>query len=200
MPIFEIGEHAGQHYFSMGFVAGESLQDKLRDGPLPPKQAADFCRKIADAISFAHKSGVIHRDLKPANILIDIKSEPKVTDFGLAKQVESDSDLTRSGGVMGTPSFMPPEQAAGKIDDVGPRADVYSLGAILYSLLTGRPPFQSANTMDVLLQVLEKEPVPPRVLNPEVPKDLETICLKCLEKEAERRYQTAGVQRRAWTI
>lgn len=191
VPIFEIGEHKGQHYFSMGFVEGQSLADRLKDGPLPPREAAEIVKKVAEAVAYAHEKGVIHRDLKPANVLLDANGEPRVTDFGLAKQVESDSDLTRTGAVMGTPSYMPPEQASGKTDEVGPRADVYSLGAILYFLLTGRPPFQSTNAMDILLQVLEKEPLAPQMLNLETPKDLDTICLKCLQKDTTRRYQTA---------
>jgi serine/threonine protein kinase len=192
VPIYEIGEHDGQHFFSMGFVEGQSLQDKLRDGPLPPREAALLCRKVAEAVAHAHASGVIHRDLKPANVLLDKTGEPKVTDFGLAKQVESDSDLTRTGAVMGTPSYMPPEQASGRTAEIGPRADVYSLGAILYCVITGRPPFQAASTMDVLMQVLDREPVSPRQLIPKIDKDLETICLKCLEKNQAKRYATAN--------
>ncbi len=191
VPIYEIGEHGGQHYFSMGFVDGESLQDKLRDGPLAPQEAARLCRKVVNAVAYAHDKGVIHRDLKPANVLLDADGEPKVTDFGLAKRVEADSGLTRTGAVMGTPSFMPPEQAAGRTDEVGPRSDVYSLGAILYCLLTVRPPFQAASSLDTLRQVMECEPVSPGVLNPQVPKDLATICLTCLQKDVNRRYQTA---------
>ena len=191
VPIYEIGEHDGQHYFSMGFVDGDSLQDKLRDGPLPPREAAELCRKIAESVAYAHEKGVIHRDLKPPNVLLDPSGEPKVTDFGLAKQVESDSDLTRSGAVMGTPSYMPPEQASGKTDEVGPRADVYSLGAILYCMLVGRPPFQAANVLDTLMQVIESEPVAPRSLDNKIPLDLETICLKCLQKNPASRYASA---------
>ena len=191
VPIYEIGEHKGQHYFSMGFVDGMSLADRVKDGPLAPQEAAKIIQKVADAVAYAHDKGVIHRDLKPANILLDTAGESKVTDFGLAKRVESESDLTRTGAVMGTPSYMPPEQAAGKTAEIGAAADVYSLGAILYCLLTGRPPFQSANTMDVLLQVLHTEPVSPRALNPGIPQDLETICLKCLHKDPHRRYTSA---------
>lgn len=191
VPIFEIGEHEGQHYFSMGYVEGESLAQKVADGPLPPREAAGLVKKICDAMAYAHERGVIHRDLKPANILIDLNSQPKVTDFGLAKRTEADSGLTGTGQILGTPAYMPPEQASGKAD-VGPLADVYSLGAILYCLVTGRPPFQAASPMDTLLQVLDKEPVAPRVLNESVPKDLETICLKCLSKDASRRYPSAA--------
>ena len=142
-------------------------------------------------MAYAHQRGVIHRDLKPANILIDASGQPKVTDFGLAKKTEADSDLTGTGQILGTPSYMPPEQARGKTEDVGPLADVYALGAILYCLLTGRPPFQAATPMDTLLQVLNKEPVPPQMLNPGVPQDLQTICLTCLQKNAASRYGSA---------
>lgn len=201
VPIFEIGQHQGQHYFSMAYVDGESLARKLMAGPLPPRDAAQLMKKVADAITYSHIEGVVHRDLKPANVLVDKDGEPRVTDFGLAKRIstqslagntqESVANLTTTGQILGTPSYMPPEQASGKTDDVGPLADVYSLGALLYCLVTGRPPFQAASPIDTLLQVLEREPVPPRQLNPGVPRDLETICLKCLEKDCGRRYQSA---------
>jgi hypothetical protein len=161
------------------------------DGPLPPREAAELVKKICDAMAYAHERNVIHRDLKPANILIDGNGQPKVTDFGLAKKTEADSGLTGTGQILGTPAYMPPEQASGKTGDVGPLADVYSLGAILYCLLGGRPPFQAASPMDTLLQVLDKEPVALRILNPQVPRDLDTICLKCLNKEPKRRYASA---------
>jgi serine/threonine protein kinase/formylglycine-generating enzyme required for sulfatase activity len=191
VPIFEVGQHQGQHFFSMGYVDGTSLSQKIADGPLPPRDAAEMLVKICEGIAYAHDRGVIHRDLKPANILIDRAEQPKVTDFGLAKKVGADSNLTGTGQILGTPSYMAPEQASGKIDEVGPLADIYSLGAILYCLLTGRPPFQSSNPMDTLLQVLDKEPISPRQLNPIIPVDLETICLKCLSKETNRRYPHA---------
>ncbi len=191
VPIFEIGEHAGQHYFSMGYIEGESLAHRVADGPLPPREAAELVKKICDAMAYAHDRGVIHRDLKPANILIDSNGQPKVTDFGLAKKTEADSGLTGTGQILGTPAYMPPEQASGKTD-IGPLADVYSLGAILYCLLTGRPPFQAASPMDTLLQVLDQEPVAPKHLNLAVPIDLETICLKCLNKESFKRYDSAN--------
>ena len=191
VPIFEIGLHEGQHFFSMGYVDGCSLADRVRNGPLPPKEAAELTKKIAEAIAFAHSRNVIHRDLKPANVLLDQNGEPKVTDFGLARKTDTDSGMTRTGAVMGTPSYMPPEQAAGKTTEVGPLSDVYSLGAILYCLLTGRPPFQAANPIDTLLQVMEKEPVSVSTLNPEIQRDLETICHKCLQKELTKRYSSA---------
>jgi WD40 repeat protein len=192
VPIFEVGQHEGQHYFSMGFVEGQSLSQSLMSGPLPPREAAALLAKVADAIEYAHRRGVIHRDLKPANILIDAGGRPRVTDFGLAKKLQSDSALTRSGQIMGTPSYMPPEQAAGGRGEVGPAADVYALGATLFALLTGRPPFQAATAMDTVLQVISDEPVPPRRLNASVPVDLETICLKCLEKQPGKRYAAAA--------
>ena len=192
VPIFEIGQHDGQHYFSMSFIEGESLAHKVADGPVAPREAAELVKKIAVAIAYAHTEGVIHRDLKPGNVLVDRDGEPRITDFGLAKRVEGDSDLTSTGQVVGTPSYMPPEQASGKLDEVGPLADVYAAGGVLYCLLTARPPFQAANPLDTLLQVLEKDPVPVRDLVPQVPRDLETICLKCLEKEPRRRYGSAG--------
>jgi tetratricopeptide (TPR) repeat protein/tRNA A-37 threonylcarbamoyl transferase component Bud32 len=191
VPIFEIGEHQGQPYFSMGLVEGNSLAARIAEGPLAPREAAQFVATIAEAVAYAHQRGVIHRDLKPGNVLIDQHGTPKVTDFGLAKRVDGESNLTGTGDVLGTPSYMPPEQASGELDKIGPSADIYALGAILYCLLTARPPFQAARSLDTLLQVIAQEPVSPGQLNPAVDKDLETICLKCLEKSPERRYATA---------
>ncbi|QDU29088.1 Serine/threonine-protein kinase PrkC [Anatilimnocola aggregata] len=191
VPVYEVGEHEGQHFFSMGFVDGKSLAARVADGPLPPQEAVELVRRIAEAIAYAHERGVIHRDLKPANVLLDKQGVPRVSDFGLAKNIENDSGLTRSGMVMGTPSFMPPEQASGDLQTVGPLSDVYSVGAILYCLLTGRPPFQAATSVETLLQVMAAEPVSPRQLNAQVPQDLETICLKCLEKDPRQRYPSA---------
>jgi eukaryotic-like serine/threonine-protein kinase len=192
VPIYEVGEHQGQHYFSMGFVEGPSLSGLLASGPLPPRQAADLMVNVAEAIEYAHRRGVIHRDLKPGNILLDRGGNPRVTDFGLAKKLKEDSGLTGSGQIMGTPSYMPPEQAGGRPGEVGAAADVYALGATLYALITGRPPFQAATAIDTVLQVISDEPVPPRRLNPSVPLDLETVCLKCLEKEPGKRYASAA--------
>ena len=192
VPIYEVGHHEGQHYFSMGFVEGKSLSQRLADGPLASREAALLIGKVSEAIEYAHRCGVIHRDLKPSNILLDGHGNPRVTDFGLAKKIEGDSGLTGSGQIMGTPSYMPPEQAGGPRGNVGPPADVYALGATMYALITGRPPFQAANVMDTVLQVISDEPVAPRRLNPAVDRDLETICLKCLEKDPVRRYPSAA--------
>eukprot|EP00913_Durusdinium_trenchii_P010879 g10208.t1 len=192
VPIHEIGEDNGRHYFSMGFVDGAGLDAKLKDGPLDGRETAELMKNIVDAVHYAHENGVVHRDLKPGNILIDADGNPRITDFGLAKSTGTDSSLTATGNILGTPSYMPPEQAAGRTDEIGPLSDVYSLGAVLYCLLTGRPPFQSANVIDTLKQVLENDPVPPKQLNPTIDTDLETICLKCLEKEPARRYATAA--------
>ena len=191
VPIYEIGEWEGQHYFSMSFVEGESLGERLRSGACSPREAAQMLKSIVEAVAYAHGEGVIHRDLKPANILLDKDDVPRITDFGLARKMDEESALTMSGQILGTPSFMPPEQAAGKHKEVGETADVYSLGAILYTLLTGGPPFRAANVMDTLKQVAEQEPVPPRQLDPGIPRDLEIVCLKCLQKEPRKRYATA---------
>lgn len=191
VPIYEVGEIDGQHFFSMGYVDGPSLSKKLQNGPLPPRDAAALVQTVAEAVHYAHQHNIVHRDLKPQNILLTADGHPKVTDFGLAKTVEGDHGLTASGQVLGTPGYMPPEQAAGKVHDIGPLSDVYSLGAVLYCLLTGRPPFQSANVLETLKQVVEREPVSPRLLNPAVDRDLETICLKCLSKEPSQRLASA---------
>ena len=192
LPIYEIGERNGQHFFTMAYIEGGSLRDLLVDGPLPPGKAAEFVQRTANAMQHAHEKGILHRDLKPANILVDPSGKPKVADFGLAKRMEEDSGLTASGTAMGTPSYMPPEQALGKGDEIGPQADIYSLGAVLYCLLTGHPLFAADNYLETIKQVIDKEPAPPRTLNPAIPKDLETICLKCLRKEQRSRYKSAA--------
>jgi eukaryotic-like serine/threonine-protein kinase len=191
VAVHEVGVHNGQHYFSMDFIKGQNLSEIIRDHPLPAMTAAKYVCQIAEAIHHAHQQGVLHRDLKPSNVLIDTNDEVQITDFGLATRVEGDSDLTRTGQILGTPSYMPPEQAQGKRGLIGPASDIYSLGAILYELLTGRPPFRAASAVETLRHVVEIEPLSPRQLNPSVPKDLETICLKCLEKEPHARFPTA---------
>lgn len=192
VPIYEIGEHDGQHFFSMAFVEGISLATQLKDGPMTPRAAAALVKIVTDAIVHAHRNGVIHRDLKPENVLLDVNGHPHVTDFGLAKRMDRDSGMTATGQILGTPSFMPPEQASGKQSEVGEGSDVYSLGAILYATLTGRPPFQADNALNTLMHVLEQEPVAPRQLIPQIPVDLETISLECLQKDIGRRYPTAA--------
>ncbi len=191
VTVYDVGEVDGQHFYSMDFIDGPSLAKKLAQGPLPGRTAARYVRTIARAMHHAHCHGILHRDLKPSNILLDRQDEPHITDFGLAKKIGGDSSQTRTGAVMGTPSYMAPEQASGKIKDLGPAVDVYGLGAILYELLTGRPPFRSDTPVDTLRHVLERDPAPPRLLNPKVDRDLETICLKCLEKDPRARYPSA---------
>jgi len=197
VQIHEIGEHEGRPFFSLEFVEGGSLDRKLAGTPLSSLEAARLAEALAHAMAYAHHHGVIHRDLKPANVLL--AGEPdvpvgqatlKITDFGLAK-LEGEVGQTASGTIMGTPSYMAPEQAGGETGKIGPAADVYALGSILYELLTGRPPFKAATPLDTIRQVVSDEPVPPTHLQPKVARDLETICLKCLEKDQTRRYATA---------
>jgi serine/threonine protein kinase len=190
VAIFEIGEIDGHHFFTMEYIEGASLAKKLATGPLPSRVAAGYLRKIARAVHHAHRQGVVHRDLKPSNVLLDAEDEPHVTDFGLAKRLGGDSGQTRTGTVLGTPSYMAPEQAQGR-REIGPAADVYGLGAILYELVTGRPPFEAETPLETAMQVIQHDPVPPRLLNARIDHDLETICLKCLEKDPEHRYETA---------
>lgn len=193
VPVYNVGEHNGQAYFCMKYVEGNTLAQLIAEGPLAQRRAASYALKIARAVQHAHEHGVLHRDLKPSNILIDDGNEPLVTDFGLAKRVAGGASLTGSGAILGTPSYMAPEQAdsnAGKPSSTA--CDIYSLGAILYEMLTGRPPFLAATPMETLLLVLSEEPVRPRLLNPQIDTDLEFICRKCLEKRPEHRYATAG--------
>jgi serine/threonine-protein kinase len=192
VPIYEVGSAAGRCYFSMQLVAGTTLAEKLVDGPLPARDAARLVQTVARAIHYAHAEGVIHRDLKPANILIDAAGQPHVTDFGLAKQLGAGASVTRTGAVLGTPAYMAPELASGDRGRVGVACDVYSLGTILYAALTGRPPFQGPSPVDTVLMVLEQDPLPPRLLNPKLDRDLEMIVLKCLQKPPDLRYASAA--------
>ncbi len=188
--VFAVGEHAAHPYIAMELVPGGTLADRVKaGGPLPPGDAAQVVVKLAGAVAHAHSRGVVHRDIKPGNVLLDAAGEPRLTDFGLAKVGRS--DLTVTGQVLGTPAYMAPEQAAGKVHEVGTAADVYALGAVLYDLLTGRPPFLGDSAAVTLQKVLTEEPQRPRRLNAAIARDLETVCLKCLEKEPGKRYPTA---------
>jgi serine/threonine-protein kinase len=195
IPIYEVGEHEGQHYFSMRLVEGQNLAEKIHRKELriaDGKEAARVVAKVARAVHYAHGQGVLHRDLKPANILLDADNEPHVADFGLARSLKTHSSLTHTGSVLGTPSFMAPEQAAGKTKHVTEAADIYSLGAVLYDLLAGRPPFVADSPLSTMVQVLESDVISPRAVNPRVSTDLEHVCLRCLEKRPELRYATAA--------
>lgn len=192
VPVYEVGEIHGRPYFTMKYIHGTTLAQRLADGPLPAREGAKILAAVARAVHFAHTRGILHRDLKPSNILLDDLDVPHVMDFGLAKQQGEGESLTKTGAVLGTPAYMAPEQAAGARGEVGPHSDVYSLGVVLYALLTGRPPFQAASPVDVVLLVLEQDPVPPRVLNPKADRDLEMIALRCLQKPIDLRYPTAA--------
>jgi formylglycine-generating enzyme required for sulfatase activity len=189
VQVYEVGEHEGKPYFSLEFCGGGSLEKKLGGTPLPAREAASLVETLARAMQAAHEQHVIHRDLKPANVMLAEDGTPKITDFGLAKKLD-EAGQTATGAVMGTPSYMAPEQAGGKSGAIGPAADIYALGAILYECLTGRPPFNAATVLDTVMQVVMDEPVPPSQLQTKVPRDLETICLKCLHKEVRKRYAT----------
>jgi WD40 repeat protein len=193
VQIYEVGEQDGLPYFSLEHLPGGSLAQQLNGIPWPARRAAELVEVLAGAVHAAHQQGIVHRDLKPANVLLAEDGTPKVTDFGLAKRLDAASGQTQSGAIVGTPSYMAPEQASGRGKEVGPAADVYALGAILYELLTGRPPFRAESPLDTVLQVVSEEPVPPGRLVPRLPRDLETICLKCLQKEPARRYASAAL-------
>ena len=191
IPIYEIGEHKGKAFFCMKFIEGETLSQRLALGPVNANETARLMAKVSEATHYAHSKAVLHRDLKPSNILIDKQGKPYIADFGLARQTSDDPTITRSGTILGTPSYMAPEQAAGRRGQVGVTSEVYSLGAILYHMLTGRPPFQAATPVDTVLLVLEQDPIPPRVFNPRVNRDLEMIAMRCLQKPQDLRYENA---------
>ncbi len=192
VQIFDIGEQQGCPFLAMEHIGGGSLAQQLDGTPVPARQAATLVMSLARAVHHAHERGIVHRDLKPANVLLQADGTPKIADFGLAKRTDSDYVHTQTGAILGSPSYMAPEQASGATDKIGPATDVYALGVILYELLTGRPPFRGASLIDTIEQVREHAPPPPRSLQPKIPRDLETICLKCLEKQPKRRYASAA--------
>src|SRR5438270_9253997 len=191
VPIYEVGERDGSCYFSMKFVEGGQVDEVVRRAPMSIRQAAELIAKVARTVHYAHEHGILHRDLKPGNILLDGKGEPHLTDFGLARLVETESTMTRTLDVLGTPSYMAPEQAMGNNSAISSATDIYGLGAVLYQLLTGQPPFAGGTTYETIKLLLDTEPRQPRLLNPKIDCDLSTICLKCLEKDPKRRYSSA---------
>jgi eukaryotic-like serine/threonine-protein kinase len=191
VPIYEVGERDGSCYFSMKFVEGGQLDEVARRTPISIRQAAELIAKVARTVHYAHEHGILHRDIKPGNILLDAKGEPHLTDFGLARLVESESSVTHTLDILGTPSYMAPEQAVGNNTAVSNATDVYGIGAVLYQLLTGHPPFAGGTTYETIKLVLDTEPRQPRLLNPKIDRDLSTICLKCLEKDPKHRYTSA---------
>src|SRR5947208_5478628 len=191
VPIHEVGERDGTCYFSMKLVEGGQLDKIIGSEPMPLRKAAELMAKLARTVHYAHEHGILHRDIKPGNIMVDRKGEPHLTDFGLARLVETESTVTRTLEVLGTPSYMAPEQAAGNKARLTSATDVYGLGAVFYQLLTGHPPFAGGTTYETVRMVLETQPRQPRLYNPKVDRDLETICLKCLEKEPAKRYASA---------
>src|SRR5438045_2897021 len=191
VPIHEVGERDGSCYFSMKFVEGGQLDEVVRRTPISIRQAAQLIAKVARTVHYAHEHGILHRDIQPANILLDTKGEPQLTDFGLARLVEAESTITRTREALGTPSYMAPEQDAGESTKLCNATDVYGLGAVLYQLLTGQPPFPGGTTYETIKLLLDTEPRQPRLLNPKIDRDLSTICLKCLEKDPQRRYPSA---------
>jgi WD40 repeat protein/predicted Ser/Thr protein kinase len=192
VPIYEVGEMAGQPFFAMEFIEGGSLRERVKRGPLPVAEAVELGETVAAAVHYAHQRGILHRDLKPANVLVDAAGRPRLVDFGLARRLEEGAGLSLPGNPIGTPEFMPPEQARGDSAAVGVPSDVYALGALLYALVTGRPPFTGGHAVEIIRRVLDEEPVPPRQRNPQVAPDLDAIILKCLEKEPARRYPAAA--------
>jgi len=192
VPLYEVGEIEGRPYFSMQLIRGETLAAKIANGPLSNREAARIMIPICRAVHYAHEQGILHRDIKPSNILIDDTGRPRLTDFGLAKQAGVHESLTRTGAVLGTPTYMSPEQANGRVDVVGPRSDVYSIGTVLYHILTGRPPLVANSPVELALKILEQDPPAPRLLEPKIDRDLEMIVVRCLQKPPDLRYESAG--------
>src|SRR5205814_1839857 len=191
VPIYEVGERDGSCYFSMKFIEGGQLDEVVRSEPITIRRAVELIAKMARIVHYAHEHHILHRDIKPGNILLDQKGEPHLTDFGLERLVETESTVTRTVEVLGTPSYMAPEQAVGNNAQLTAATDVYGLGAVFYQLLTGHPPFAGGTTYETIRLLLESEPRPPRLWNPKIDRDLSTICLKCLEKDPKRRYSSA---------
>ncbi|MGN6544214.1 MAG: serine/threonine-protein kinase [Aureliella sp.] len=192
VPVYEVGDFNGTPFFSMQLIIGQTLAERLEDGPLPQREAAELLAAVARAIDHAHSEGILHRDIKPSNILIGADGRPMVTDFGLAKFINSENALTHTGSILGTPSYMAPEQAAGRGASSGPAADIYSLGTVLYHALTGRPPFLASSPIEMALKVIEHDPPLPRLLEPSIDRDLEMIVIRCLQKPPDLRYASAG--------
>lgn len=192
IPIYEIGDHEGREFFCMKLIQGQSLAERLARGPMPAHRAARVMASVSNAMHYAHEQGILHRDLKPSNIMLDDEGKAYIADFGLAKENRQHVSLTRSGAVLGTPSYMSPEQAAGNRGQVGVASDVYSLGAVLYHMLTGHPPFLGSSPVETVLMVLEQDPVAPRVLNRRADRRLEMVAMCCLQKPQDLRYATAG--------
>jgi serine/threonine-protein kinase len=192
VQLYDVAEYDGQVFLILEYVNGASLSSQLRKHPLPPTDAARLLAQIAQAMQYAHEHGIIHRDLKPSNILLTADGIPKITDFGLAKRLDDDTSRTQSGTLLGTPDYMPPEQAEGRVRDIGPASDVYAMGCILYEMLTGRPPFRHQSMVQLIDAIRFEPPIPPRFFVKSVPSDLEAICLKCLRKAAADRYRTAA--------
>ena len=190
VPVYEVGCYQGQHFFSMAIVKGENLIPRIQARDMGFREAARLVKNIAVAVQAAHHQGIVHRDLKPGNILLNEQREPRITDFGLAKKISGGSDMTATGVVMGTPNYMSPEQAAGK--EVSSATDIYSIGSVLFALVTGRPPFEAGSQIETMIKLLHEQPPRLRRINRAVPRDLEAICLKCLEKEPADRYSSAG--------
>src|SRR6266446_6484298 len=191
VPIYEVGEREGSCYFSMKFIDGGQLDEVTEHKPISARTATELIAKVARTVHYAHEHHILHRDIKPGNILLDRQGEPHLTDFGLARLVESESTVTRTLEVLGTPSYMAPEQAVGNNAAIGSVTDVYGLGAVLYQLLTAQPPFAGGTTYETIRLLCDTEPRNPRILNPKIDRDLSTICLKCLEKDPKRRYSSA---------